>query len=58
MALLTKAKPTRRSTVYLLRVNKLDFIVPKAGFDLLADGLPCRVYYTPRTKTLLSMELV
>jgi hypothetical protein len=44
------------STTYRYKVNGMRFRVPGQGYTALVSGLAYRIYYTPRSKTLVSIE--
>jgi hypothetical protein len=46
----------RRKSSSYFHVNNLEFRVPTEAYDALEDGRSYRVYYTLRSKTLLSIE--
>lgn len=46
----------RRSTHYYYRIEGLRFLVSYPAYNALIEGIPYRVYYTPRSKQLVAIE--
>jgi hypothetical protein len=47
---------TKNNTTYFYVLNELKFRVSPNAYNALIEGLHYRVYYTPRSKTLVSVE--
>jgi hypothetical protein len=54
----SRRKSSGRSsrTVYYYVIGQSEFEVPKKAFDAFIENIEYRVYFTPRTKTLISIE--
>jgi hypothetical protein len=50
--------PTIGGYYYHFEIDGLRFTVSKEGWDVLDEQLTYRLYYTPRGKRLLNMEVV
>jgi hypothetical protein len=51
-----EANSSGESTTYYYKVDKLKFRVPAHAYTALVSGMSYRIYYTPRSKTLVSIE--
>jgi hypothetical protein len=52
----SRTLPASASPAYCAEVNKLKFQVSGRAYTALISGLAYRIYYTPASKTLMSIE--